>query len=364
MNKTILHIPHRTAPYTCMWNGLEDLYEWKSGARVPAGSFFFLSGLGRFTYIKNKQAPIPCQVYWSNGLTRSMYAFMKDIIGFDYEIVENRSFPFTLKKACAFIDAGVPVILGAIDMFHLPYYAKFYHKLHIPIHYAMMIGYDRDGVYVADCGREGIQSIPYADLEQAWNVDIPAFSKRNTMYAVSLSDGICSFEQITYSALRKKAMQWLRPPVSFIGYPGMIRMTQDFPHWEKHFCTGAYRMVLSAFIENTGFPPSPPPRLLAAQGIDTTGMSDNHRAARDLMSSTLAELGSLYGEPEWTAASRLFHESGLLLAEMTDVITDALLDPASGLASVPMLLERIAELEREAYERMGNHIHSDRGLFR
>jgi hypothetical protein len=352
MGKTILQIPHRTAPFTCMWNGLEDQYEWKSGMRVPTGSFFFLSGLGEFVYIKNKRAQVPYQVYWSNGITRNMYMFMKDIVGFNFEMAENRSFAFTLNKACQSIDTGIPVILGALDMFHLPYYEKFYHKIHIPIHYVMMVGYDRDNVYVADCGRDDIQTISCADLERAWDVRIPGFSKRNTMYAVSFSDDIRSFKQIVYSALPKKALQWLQPPVQFIGYPGMVRLIQQFPLWQKQLSFEAYRAVLAAFAENTGFPPSVPPKLLAAQGIDSTGMPDNYKAARDLIASTLETLGNWYCEPEWIAASRLFHESGHLFYNMTDAVTDFLINPANDLASVPMLLERIAQLEKEAYERI------------
>lgn len=352
MSKRILQIPHRTAPFTCMWNGLEDQYEWKCGMRVPTGSFFFLSGLGGFAYIKNKRAPIPYQVYWSNGITRKMYMFMKDIVGFNFEMVENRSFAFTLNKARQSIDVGIPVILGALDMFHLPYYEKFYHKLHIPIHYVMMVGYDRDHVYVADCDRDDMQTIPCTDLERAWDVRIPGFSKRNTMYTVSFPEDIRSFEEIVYSALPKKALQWLQPPVKFIGYPGMIRLQQQFPQWQKQLSFEAHRGVLAAFAENTGFPPSIPPRLLAAQGIDTTGMPDNHKAARELMGTTLETLGNWYREPEWIAASRLFHESGQLLHNLTDVVTDFLIDQANDLTSVPMLIEHIAKLEKEAYERI------------
>lgn len=106
-------------------------------------------------------------------------------MGQGYELASYRSFSFTLKRAKESIDQDTPALLGALDMYHLPYYNKFYHKIHVPIHHVLMVGYDdkQEVVFVLDCDSTDVLAIPYSDLEQAWNVNIPGLGKKNTFYS-------------------------------------------------------------------------------------------------------------------------------------------------------------------------------------
>lgn len=345
--RLIRHIPHNVSPITCMWNGIEDQYEWKTGVRVPYLLFFCLSGIANFAYISQRKSP--AMVYWSNGITKRMYDFMKKIVGFSYSVTENRSFQYTIQKAIKQINQGKPVILGALDMYHLPYYEKFYHVAHIPIHYIMMIGYDDKGVHVLDCDREGIQHILYEDLEAAWNVHTPGFSKKNTIYTINFSSKIQDLRSIVYKGLEKKCKQNLYPPVKFLGIPGIRKLIKEFPLWGEKLGQN-YKPSLMHLVEYTGFPPSLPPRILLQQGIDVEDTPDNHRAARDVLASLLVKLSDEYNEPAWLKASATFAKSGELLSEMTTNVTEYLLtDIRDHLLYVPELLKEVANLEEQAY---------------
>ena len=138
----LIELPHKVCGVTCMINGLEDLYEKETGVRLPDWLLLDLSGLLGFVYVKNKNVPTPRMVFWGAQVARRQYETLADVVGFTWDMVENRSFSYTLKRAKASIDQGTPALLGALDMYHLPYYEKFYHNFHVLIHHVLMVGYD------------------------------------------------------------------------------------------------------------------------------------------------------------------------------------------------------------------------------
>jgi len=165
----LITLPHKVCPYSCMINGMEDLYENKTGIRLPDYLLLFISGLLGFVYIKNKNAPTPRMVFWGSNLAKYQYGTLAEIVGFQWQMVSNRSFSFTLKRAKEYVDQDIAPLLGVLDMYHLPYYEKFYHKIHVPIHYVLMLGYDEEqkAVLVLDCDRPDVQEVSYNDLKQA-----------------------------------------------------------------------------------------------------------------------------------------------------------------------------------------------------
>jgi hypothetical protein len=197
-----------------MINGVEDLYEHKTGVRLPERLLFYLSGMAGFVYVKNRNAPTPRMVFWGLQVAKYQYAALADVVGFTWQMVENRSFAFTLDRAKAAVDQGIPPLLGALDMYHLPYYEKFYHNFHVPIHHVLMVGYDDDraAVLVLDCDRPDVQAIPYADLEPAWDVSIPGMGKKNTFYTFTFDAQVADVETITRKGWRNKPPRcWTRP---------------------------------------------------------------------------------------------------------------------------------------------------------
>ncbi len=201
-----IDLPHKVCGATCMINGLEDLYEHKTGVRLPDWFLIYMSGMAGFGYIKANPAPVPRFVGWG-ARPVDQYRTLADVVGFTWQMSEGRAFKTAWQQAKDYIDAGTPVILGAVDMFHLPYYEKFYHTYHIPIHYILLVGYDddRQAALVQDCDRAAVQALPYADLRAAWDVHVPGLSKKHTLFAFTFSDHPADVPTIARRALAKKA---------------------------------------------------------------------------------------------------------------------------------------------------------------
>jgi hypothetical protein len=261
-------------------------------------------------------------------------------------MVSNRSFPFTLRRAKELVDRGTAPILGVLDMYHLPYYDKFYHQIHVPIHYVLLVGYDdgREAVMVLDCDRPDPQMVSYADLEQAWNVNIPGLGKKNTFYTFEFNDQVADVESIARNGLQKRAAEMLAPTVGMLGIKGMRKLAHELPHWPGELTPTQLDICLRHLVEFTGFPPVPPSRL--------TGYSDapdNHSAGRDIFAGLLRELSADYGEPTWAEAAQYFDQSAKVLEELTDTVCDYILGKTKSLHTAASLVTTIADIEERGF---------------
>jgi hypothetical protein len=350
----IIKIPHKICDYTCMWNGIEDQYEWKTNNRVPDYLFFGISAFCSFIYIKQSKPKDLRAVFWSNGLTKKMYNFMQDIIGYDYKVYEGKSFDNSLIAVKKKIDNGMPVVLGALDMFYLPYYDKYYKKVHIPIHYVLMVGYDdlNQNVIVLDCGKENYQKIPYSDLQSAWNVNLPVFSKPNTYFTFSFDKNINTLENILHQGLKKKCAQNLNSSLTFIGINGIKKLAKEFPKWEKVLTHQSYLDSLMHFVEYTGFPP-----MLSQELVDNpSDLQANHKASRDKFAELLIWGSNQYNHPTWKKAADLFFQSGLIIESITSLIMSYIKNNCISLSDIPSMLNEIAIKEEQAYIIINNSL--------
>jgi len=331
-----------------MINGVEDLYEQKTGVRLPERLLFYLSGMAGFVYIRNRNAPTPRMVFWGMQVAKYQYAALADVVGFTWQMVENRSFPFTLARAKEAVDHGIPPLLGALDMYHLPYYEKFYHNFHIPIHHVLMAGYDddRQAVLVLDCDRPDVQTIPYTDLAPAWDVTIPGMGKKNTFYTFTFDDQVADVETITRKGLAKQAAAMLDAPVSMLGLKGMRKLARELPAWPEELSAEQLDISLRHLTEFTGFPPVLPPRLIGF------GAPDNHAGGRDVFADLLRRLADMYGTPAWAEAAALFERSGEKLVALTDTVVDYLLKQTDTLNPAASRLAEIADLEETAWAHL------------
>ncbi|MGE5774633.1 MAG: BtrH N-terminal domain-containing protein, partial [Chloroflexota bacterium] len=230
-----IELPHKVCGLTCMVNGLEDLYEQKTGVRLPDWLFLHLSGLLGFVYLRNRRAPAPRMVFWGMNIARYQYEALADIVGFHWQITAGRSFASSLRDVKACLDRDTPALLGPLDMYSLPYYERFYRKVHVPIHHVLMVGYDdeREAALVLDCDRADVQCLPYADLEAAWDVHVPGLGKRNTFYTFAFDEHVADVETIARQGLRKRAAAMLAAPVSMLGLKGMRKLARDLPGWRQ-----------------------------------------------------------------------------------------------------------------------------------
>jgi hypothetical protein len=348
---TRIELPHKVCGKTCMVNGLEDLYEWKTGERLPDWLLFYVSGMAGFVYLKVNRSPIPRLVGWGT-VPKSQYKTLAPIVGFEWSILEGRSFSFALQRAKEHIDRGTPVILGAIDMYHLPYYDQFYHKTHVPLHYVLMVGYDdeRELVLVHDCDRAEIQEIPYTDLELAWDIHVPGMSKKNTFLVFEFDDRVADAATIVHEGMLHKAKHMLEPPTAMFGVKGMRKLARELPRWPEELSADSLDTCLRNLVEYTGFPPAPPNRLT---GCDEP---DNHTAGRDGFADLLARLAGDYDRPAWAEAASLFEQSGAALEDVTDAVVDVILGRSDTLEPAAELVAHIADLEEQAYRlSLRNH---------
>ncbi len=346
--KLITH-EHKVCDYTCMWNGIQDIYQQKSGEDVPGYLFFCLSGIGNFVYLSFKQGGLRKMVGWGDGRPKKMYPDVCGTIGFSFKCIEGTSFAYCLKTAKAQIDEGKPVVLGCLDMYYLDYYPKMYQKIHMPIHYVLMVGYDDDKqcVCVLDCGKPDMQTLSYACLEQALNVKKSPVGDKNGLFTIDFAEPVKPLRDIAVSGFLKKAQHMLNPPVGFAGIRGMRKLAREIDGWREELTPKEYREALENFVMFTGTVPNPPARLFGCQEDDI-----RHDGARAKMSELFAALSGRLGISEWHQTAALFSQSGDVLVEMTDLIVDDLLGQSRDLGELSKLISRVADLEEKAYIHM------------
>jgi hypothetical protein len=340
----LIKLPHKVCGMTCMVNGLEDLYEARTGDRLPDWLLFYVSGMAGFSYLRFKRSPVPRLVGWGT-VPRYQYKALEGIVGFEWSTVEDRSFRFAFGRAKQFVDEGRPVILGAVDMYHLAYYPKLYHQYHVPIHYVLMVGYDdeREVVLVHDCDRPDVQEIPYADLQPAWDVDVPGLSKKNTLFTFQFGDAVADVGTIVREGLGSKTATMLDPPTSMFGIKGMRKLARELRGWPDELDAAHLDASLRWLAEYTGTPPQAPNRLT---GYDAP---DKHDGGREGFADLLSRLAGEYATPAWAEAADLFRESGQGLEALTDAVVDVILGERGSLQPAADWVTKVADLEEQAY---------------
>lgn len=340
-----IELCHHVCDYTCMVNGLEDLYESKTGTRLPDWFFFYMSGMAGFAYIQNKRAAVPRMVNWGTRI-RDQYTNLGAAAGFHWKIHEASSAEAALRVAKASVDEDNPPVLGALDMYHLPYYEKFYHRFHIPYHYVLMTGYDDEQqiAWVLDCGKLEPQRVPYSDLRNAWDVHVPGISKANTLFRFFWEDAPRGEYEIACRALSRQAHFMLHPPAGMLGVRGMTKLAKELAHWPEEMTPEALRKSLYWLVEFTGSPPLLPPRLLGdAQALN------EHSGARKDLAGLLSHLSVKCNRADWSQAGKWMAESGVQIAAMTDSVVDYLLGRPNGLKEAEERISTAARIEENAW---------------
>ena len=327
--KKILTLPHRVCKSTCFSNGLEDIFAWQGKPYIEY-LIPVLGGMGEFTYLKFKIFIPPNMVYWGAN-TKHLLQDLEHIIGFEQILLENRIFTNTFRKIKTWIDEEHPVVVGALDMYYLPYYPEIYHTQHIPIHYILLVGYadESQAVFVQDCGCEEVQSISYEEFECSLNVNVPGMSKKNTARAFVLPRQLPSELEIAKKGFQFRAQKMLHPPVSMFGIPAMRKFAKEVPSWQDN-----------ASFEHLVIYATTPPELPT-----TFEKSDGMRTWK---AQVLQNLGEKYGNESWIKVSGMFKESGSLIRELCK----AALQQDRGKIAENIL--RVAEIEEEAYKLLAS----------
>jgi hypothetical protein len=322
--RAIIQIPHKFCDYTCYVNGLEDVLAWK-GSNFTDFLLSVVGGMASFAYLKFKSAKPPCMVYWSTN-PKYLLRNLEVIIGFKQMVNEGKSFKTTFHEIEEFIDNNEPVMAGALDMYYLHYYPQMYNKVHVPIHYFLVVGYDDEEqvVFVHDCGRKDVQQVPYAEFEEALDVKVPGMSKKNTFRVFKLPKTIPSELEVARNGFTFKAQQMLKPPVKLFGIPAMRKLAKEIATWNNEEC-------FKHLVTYATTPPQLPSNFSHSDGL------------RFAQADVLENLGQKYKINEWVDTAELFRKSGDLIIELckTAIKQDT--------EKCPDLITQIADIEEEAY---------------
>ena len=317
--KKQIELKHHVHDYECMWNGIEDLYIKETQEILPPSFFFSLASFGSFCYQNTPKAELKRMIAFGDGRTKQMYRFLAPIVGFEYRHYTYPTFEQALKKAKTEVCAGYPVVLGALDMYDLPYYAKLYHKNHIPFHYVLMTGVDDDAGYcgLLDCGRYEVQWLPYDELRRAWDCSYPGLSKPNTVCTVRMHATKNKY-QIAQEALAQKAALFLHPPVSFVGSKGLDKLIQDLPKLKMELTQEDYKKLFTNLVTFFGAVPTVPNALLGSEAQDEVSFCGGF----DKISRILYDLGNEYEAKQLLAAAVQFEKGAGVVTAITNSIIE------------------------------------------
>lgn len=345
---SIIQLKHHMCDYTCMWNGIEDVFRERCQGDVPEWFLFCLSGLGENVYLKHKDESLPRQLCVGDGRPGKIYGKIADIIGMRYKITGGVTPSYAMRAIKKQIDQNRPVVLGPLDMYHLPY-LKMYHRFHIPIHYVLMVGYDDEMscCYVYDCGREALQTLPYEDLLKAWDIEKSSVGDKNGFIRFEFEKDIRGIDEIADICMKRKAESQLESGVSFVGTNALRKAADEFSGWERELTKEGYRNSLKNILMFLATVPKLPNKL---EGIDEPDdKTILYRGHCDTMGRILLELGENFNCMEWIRSGKLFSRCGESFEKIAAILYFYLLNEEDNRHEIPELLRNIADLEEQAY---------------
>jgi hypothetical protein len=319
----IINIPHKTEDYMCPVNGLADIYEWKTGERIPDKLLHYArSG---FMLVSNKKADPPKIIsFCMSSIGKKQYEFWSMCMDYRIHTKEGGSFKNTLNKIKSLIDRNIPVILFGLDMFHLEYHTKFYHKAHVPGHIVLMVGYDGNDIYIHDNSKEEVQKISVSNLEKAWADGYLGISKKNAYFGIEFAQKNRNTKEIVRKAIRDTAECYLNPPVGILGIKGFDRLIKELPEWHKTYDLETMESIYRFFIFLTGsILPEIPAKVEPGQAL---GFHNPHRATRDKFAEVLIEHYKLFGSENWAKAAGFFTKSGEIIETLTDCFCEDIIN--------------------------------------
>jgi hypothetical protein len=343
----LLEIPHSVCRYTCMVSGISDVYEWKTGQKLPCMFMMLLSGMAGFTYLKFKRARPSFMVFWGPSV-KVQYKNLKKIFGIDIEIKnEGGSFARAMKILKKSIDEGYPAIIGPLDMFNLEYHHEFFMKLHATAHFVLVVGYDDTAkrVHIYDCNFKELKNLSYENLQQAWSADEKGYLKRFSVITFKVPDVAPNLRTLVEKGLEHKADEMLKPPIRNFGIPGIRKLAAEFPKWENWMSKENYILALKNLVMFANVPPT------------LSREVDNFTAFRREFSTLLKELHMRTGDPRLEQLCNYFKNSGKLIEQLCHTTLDYLDSKEDSRSEAPRLLMSIASTEEEAYnliERMSS----------
>ncbi|WP_293916289.1 MULTISPECIES: BtrH N-terminal domain-containing protein [unclassified Sphingobacterium] len=130
-------------------------------------------------------------------------------------------------KEC--LDSGKVVGLK-LDCFHLQYFSR---PFHFAGHYAAIYGYDDKNAYLIDTRQQGgrvktsLKSLELARAEKG------PMSSKNLYYTLQKASNQFDLKNAITTAIRNNATDYLNPPITNIGYKGILKTSTEIVKWFK-----------------------------------------------------------------------------------------------------------------------------------
>lgn len=127
------------------------------------------------------------------------------------------------------IDNGQAVGLK-LDCFHLEYFSR---PFHFAGHYAALYGYDTENAFLVDTKQQGgrvktsLKSLTLARAEKG------PMSSKNLYYTLRKTNKKFDLETAILTAIRNNATEYTNPPITNIGYKGILKTSSEIIKWFK-----------------------------------------------------------------------------------------------------------------------------------
>ena len=180
-----------------------------------------------------------------------------------------------------------------------------------------------------------MQEIPLAELQSAWDVNVPGMGKRNRLVIVEVPDRLAPVAALVCRSVADQCRVMLHPPVGTLGLPAMRRVARDIVHWGEELGTETTDSCLRQVREYLNSPPS-------LEG-------DHLTAGRDRYVTFLREAGPQAGLDFSAAAERLC-ESQAVVPELAKTIR------AGDLRLAAACFARIADIEARAFAELSRAV--------
>lgn len=133
------------------------------------------------------------------------------------------------ENAKEFIDEGQAVGLK-LDSYYLEYFSK---PFHFAGHYVALYGYDQDSAYLIDTKQQGGKvKTSLKSLAQARAAKGPMSSK-NLYYTINKTHKKSDLKSAIPKAIKDNAIDYLNPPITNIGYKGILKTSSEIISWFK-----------------------------------------------------------------------------------------------------------------------------------
>ncbi|EFK56079.1 BtrH N-terminal domain-containing protein [Sphingobacterium spiritivorum] len=150
-------------------------------------------------------------------------------LNLELTVRETASVEKAWNKVKEYLDNGKVVGLK-MDCFHLQYFSR---PFHFAGHYAAIYGYDDENAYLVDTQQQGGQvktSLKSLELARA---EKGPMSSRNLYYTLQKTDQKFDLKTAITAAIRNNAADYLNPPITNIGYKGILKTSTEIVKWFK-----------------------------------------------------------------------------------------------------------------------------------